>query len=156
MHPGQRSAAASSVPSACLDHASRDVASVLEESGQEVGRGLGEGGRGGPGRRTWRWRGGGEGSALAASGREGGVTTVIERGRDLLVRRSGCERVRERVRVKTLIVLLYISPRCVGILGFCWSGYSSELGQILGGGPYKITASVNDLPWCLYYNARLG
>jgi len=32
MHPGQRSAAASSVPSACLDHASRDVASVLEES----------------------------------------------------------------------------------------------------------------------------
>ena len=30
------------------------------------------------------------------------------------------------------------------------------LGQILGGGPYKITVSVNDLPRRLHYNACLG
>jgi hypothetical protein len=33
---------------------------------------------------------------------------------------------------------------------------SSGLGQILRGGPYKITISVNDLPRRLRYNARLG
>jgi hypothetical protein len=33
---------------------------------------------------------------------------------------------------------------------------NSGLGQILEGGPYKITASANDLPRRLHYNARLG
>ena len=41
-------------------------------------------------------------------------------------------------------------------MGWYGLGNVSGLDQIIGGKPYKITDSVNDLPRRLYYITRLG